>query len=71
MNPFYGGPMNFLQAFQTFAQNFQQGQFGAQQAVDMLRKSGKMTDEQYSQLSQQAQNMMQQNPGLNNLFGRR
>ena len=50
-----GNVMKLLQSFQQFRSAFQGD---AKQQVEQLRKSGKMTDEQYHQLEAMARQIM-------------
>lgn len=54
-NPF-GNMMNFMQMFGQFGKGFQGN---PQQSIQKLLNSGKMTQEQYNQCSQMANNVMQ------------
>jgi len=51
-------PMNMLQQFQTFAENFSKMQKNPRDAVQELLNSGQMTQAQYNQLSQMASQIM-------------
>lgn len=47
-------PMQFMQQFKAFAQNFQQSGQNPQQIVQQLLNQGKMTQTQFNQLREQA-----------------
>ena len=51
-------PMNMMQQFQTFVANFSKMNRDPQQAVQELLNIGKMTQQQYNQLSQMASQIM-------------
>lgn len=46
----FGGFANFMSQFNSFKQNFQQSGMNPQQQVQQLLNSGKMTQEQFNQL---------------------
>ena len=56
----FGGPQNFINQFNQFRQNFSNQQ-NPQQMVQQLLDSGKMTQEQFNQLSQMANQIMNKN----------
>ena len=56
----FGGPQNFINQFNQFRQNFSNQQ-NPQQMVQQLLDSGKMTQEQFNQLSQMANQIINRN----------
>lgn len=55
MNPIMGmNPQMFMQQFQTFMQQFKQGNANPQQMVQNLLNQGKMSQEQFNQLRNMA-----------------
>lgn len=56
MHQLPGGMQNMLNAFQQFKATFSGN---PQQQVQQLLNSGRMSQQQYNQLSQMAQNLMQ------------
>lgn len=56
----FGGPQNFMNQFNQFRQTFN-GQQNPQQMVQQLLNSGRMTQEQFNQLSQMANQIMNKN----------
>ena len=56
----FGGLQNFINQFNQFRQNFSNQQ-NPQQMVQQLLDSGKMTQEQFNQLSQMANQIINRN----------